>query len=481
MESLEKYKAVLVLRKLLSSKYLPVVSAVVLLTCYYLGLDVIGFWYFGLCGFLIMLTCRDVSPIFSVFLMMGLIISAQNTPSILWGEPSDYYTRPENLVMIALAVSLMIVMAIVRTVGSIKRGTFKANPVFIGLCAFVVAMLLNGVFSQYHTIMGTVYALFLALVFPGIFCFACGTFQVNGRTFERIAFSFLVLLAVLTIELVVAYLTYGNLFEDGSIVRGNIRFGWGTYNNFGMYATLCIPASFYLAAKYKDGWAFLFAAILNMIVAFLSMSRQAILMDGILFVACAIWLLIRTKGRARLYNALVIFSFAFVGLVAMAAMYKQFAHVFSSLAASLETGSSRTDIWKQGLEVFLNYPLFGGGFFSRKQWIWGESGFANVIPVMYHNTVIQLLASGGLIGFGTYAVHRIQTVLSFFKNVTHDRVFIALTISGLLLVSLLDNHIFYLFPTIIYSMLLGVLVLSEKKVEIKGEYIKGKNDLTIAA
>ena len=86
-----------------------------------------------------------------------------------------------------------------------------------------------------------------------------------------------------------------------------------------------------------------------------------------------------------------------------------------------------------------------------------------------------------MLGFGAYAVHRIQTVLSFFRNVTHDRVFIAFTIGGLILVSLLDNHIFYLFPTIIYSMLLGVLVLSEKKVEVKGEFIKGKSNLTIAA
>lgn len=481
MESLEKYKAVLFLRKLFSSKYLPVVSAVVLLACYYLGLDVIGFWYFGLCGFCIMLTCRDVSPVFSVFLMMGLIISAQHTPSILWGEPSDYYTRPVNLVPIGLAVALMAGMAIVRTVDSIKRGVFRLNPVFMGLCAFVVAMMLNGAFSENQTVMGAVYAAFLALLFLGIFTFACGNIQVNESTFERIAFSFVVLLAVLTIELAVAYITYGNIFVNGAIDRGSIRFGWGTYNNFGMYVTICIPAPFYLAAKYRRGWAFTLLSVLNVAVAFLSMSRQAILMGGILYAVCAVWLLIRTKGRVRLYHALVLFSFAFVALVALAVTYKQFAHMFSSLMASLETGSSRTVIWKEGINLFLNYPLFGGGLYSRRQWVWGQSGFADIIPVMYHNTVVELLASGGVVSFGAYAVHRLQTVLSFFKNVTHDRFYVALTICGLLLVSLLDNHIFYLFPTIIYSLLLGVLVLSEKKAEVKGAKAKKENDITVAA
>ena len=481
VECLSNYKAVLFLRKLFSSKYLPFISAAVVLICYYLGWEVVSIWYFCLCGLGIMLTCKDVTPIFSVFLLMGVMVSVKHSPNIHIDNPSDYFTRPENLVQMVIAITLLIGMAATRVVESIIYHRFKITPMFIGLAVFVAVYALNGLFSEYYTIMNLVYAMFLALLFLGIFCFASGNIKIDETTFDRIAFCFLALLAVLTIELAVAYITYDNLFVNGTIDRGRLFFGWGTYNNFGMFATMCIPAPFYLSAKYRHGWAFTLVGLLSLAVACLCMSRQAIMMGAIIFVACAVWLLIRTHGIARLNNAVIFGIIAIIGAIAMAIAYQKIADLFVSLLTSIETGSGRTIIWKEGIDNFLNYPLFGAGLYSRKHWVWGESGFANIIPVMYHNTVIQLLGSGGLFGFAAYCVHRVQTVLSFIRNITHERVFIVLLIAALLLTSLLDNHIFYLFPTIIYSMLLGVLTLSENKVAVKGAVVEKQDDLTVPA
>ena len=112
MECLAKYKAVLFLRKILSSKFLPFVSAAVVLLNYYLGWDVVSIWYFSLLGVGIMLTCKDVSPIFSVFMLMGLMVSEKNTPSIMEGfNTSDYYTRPYILSQMIVAIALLVGMA----------------------------------------------------------------------------------------------------------------------------------------------------------------------------------------------------------------------------------------------------------------------------------------------------------------------------------------------------------------------------------
>ncbi len=482
MECLENNKAVLFLRKLFSSKYLPIVSAVVVTSCYYLGWDIVSIWYFCLCAAGILLTCKDVTPIFSVFLLMGTLVSVQHTPSILIPNPSDYFTRPAIITQVIIAITLMVGLVLTRIVESVIYHRFKITPVFFGLSVFVTALLLNGIFSEYYTEMNLVYALFLAVLFLGIFSFANGNIQVNGQTFERIAFAFIALLAVLAIELIVAYATYDNLIVDGVINRGLLSFGWGTYNNFGLYITMCIPAPFYLAARYKHGWAFTVCALANIVLVYFCMSRQAIVMGAILFVVCSIWLIIRAKGKARIINAAILGGSAVVTLIVLASMHEKLAAVFATISYSIETGSGRTIIWKDGIDKFLNYPLFGAGFFSRKRWVWGQSGFADILPVMYHNTVVQLFACSGIFGIAAYAVHRVQTFISFLKNITHDRIFIALTIAALLMVSLLDNHIFYLFPTIIYSMLVGVLTLSEKKATVeKSTAVKQQEEQVIAA
>ncbi len=484
MECLAKYKAVLFLRKILSSKFLPFVSAAVVLLNYYLGWDVVSIWYFSLLGVGIMLTCKDVSPIFSVFMLMGLMVSEKNTPSIMEGfNTSDYYTRPYILSQMIVAIALLVGMAVVRIAESIICKRFKITPIFISLAVFVGVLFLNGIFSEYYTVMDIVFALFLAIVFLGIFSFACGNVRADEDTYERIAYCLLALLSVLAIELVVNYIKDG-VIVNGEIERTRIRFGWGTYNNFGLYATICIPAPFYLAAKHKNGWIFSIVSFISLAVACFSMSRQVWLMGSIIYVVSAIWLLVCVKGRERIFNCIVFGAAAVTLAILLGAMHRQIFKLFSDLGNSFSTGSGRTELWREAMEKFLNYPVFGGGFYSRTLWVWGESGFANILPRMYHNTIVQLLECSGIVGFGAYFAHRATTVVSLFKNFTADRCFVAFVIAGILLTSLLDNHIFYLFPTIIYSMLLGVFTVAEKRdpaAETVKNYIKKNKEKEIHA
>ena len=81
---------------------------------------------------------------------------------------------------------------------------------------------------------------------------------------------------------------------------------------------------------------------------------------------------------------------------------------------------------------------------------------------MCHNTVLQLLSSCGIVGLIAYLIHRTQTVISFFRKITLQRSFIALTILSILVICLFDNHIFNIFPTIIYGALTAIFDKSEK-------------------
>ncbi|MDE7300887.1 MAG: O-antigen ligase family protein, partial [Clostridia bacterium] len=155
-----------------------------------------------------------------------------------------------------------------------------------------------------------------------------------------------------------------------------------------------------------------------------------------------------------------------VGIIEESVMHEQIGRLFASLMGSFSTGSGRIYLWKQGLRDFCNSPLFGVGFFNPAATP-GEAGYfepviANILPRMYHNTLIQFLGSCGIIGLFIYVFHRAQTVISFLNNITIERVFIAATMVALILVNLLDNHLFYILPTIIYATMLAMLSVTEK-------------------
>ena len=129
-----------------------------------------------------------------------------------------------------------------------------------------------------------------------------------------------------------------------------------------------------------------------------------------------------------------------------------------------ENGGNRVALWQRAWEDFLKAPVFGVGFYYLKDLDAGFVGL-DIIPKMYHNTVLQMLGACGVVGIGAYLFHRVQTVMSFLKTINQERIYLAITICGLLFVSLFDNHMFYIFPTIIYVGLVGLLKISENKNE----------------
>ena len=104
----------------------------------------------------------------------------------------------------------------------------------------------------------------------------------------------------------------------------------------------------------------------------------------------------------------------------------------------------------------MSAPLFGSGFYIH---FYPDFGFdiANwVFPDMYHNIFVQIFASCGLIGMMAYLYHISQVLCLLFRRPTADRILnlsIFLAVSG---ASLLDNHVFHIFPALLYSLALGL-------------------------
>lgn len=456
-------KISLALNRFFNSIYFPVFTAAVVIMFYYLGLDILTIWYVCICWGLIFLTCKDVTPLLCVILFMCMMISEKNTPSPN-GASSNYFMRAEILAQIGIAVSFAITASVYRTVLSAFSGKLKLTPVFWGLVVFAAALIFNGVLSYEYKAGNLLYGAVLAGLFLGVYTLGLGNIEIDGQTFKKVASYFIATFTVLAVEIILLYARTENIITGDRVNRELIFFGWGTYNNFGVLVCTTLPAWFYLAGSEKNGFIYIFGGTANVLVAFMSMSRQAMMVSLLLFVVCSVWLLVRRGGEERLKNLLTLVFIIAVLSIIVAGLYDDLKKFIEPLLENFKNGSGRTELWEAGIKYFFANPLFGIGFHGGdiSAWDYGSAGL-DFVPRMYHNTFVQLAASCGLFGLLAYIAHRTQTIISFFESPSHERFFIALAACGILLASLLDVHIFSPFPVLVYSMLLSLFTAAQKK------------------
>lgn len=463
LAKIKNSKTVEIIQKILSSKYFPFVTAAVTLLSYYLGWDVVLFYYIAIVGILMLLFLDDITPIISLFLFMSVSISLINTPSPTMGN-SDYYHRPEIYIQIFTIVGLFIATAVFRLVMTVIKKKFTVSPLFYGLCALAAALFINGLFSANYNPKNLLYGLIMAACFLGIFCVLKDNLKMNSESYENIAYGFLAFSVLLVVELIVAYATTEGLFANGVINRYKLIFGWGVYNTYGVFLVSCIPPVIFLSGKKKFGFVYTLYSFVLFVAVFFSCSRQAMVGAVLVYPFCIAALFV--KGKNRIANACILSAAAVAGIILIGIyheyVFRFFEEIFNNVVVDGElSGSGRIRLWREAIENFKAFPIFGKGFYVKFSYT-AQSGLG-FIPFMCHNTPLQLLSSCGIVGFGAYTVHRIQTVISVFKNVTIERAFIATSILAMLIISLFDNHMFNIFPTIIYSCLIAVLAAGEKK------------------
>lgn len=461
----------------LSSRFYPFVTAALIIACYYASLDIISILYIGITGTLIFLLSDDASPIITNLLFLAVFISYKNTPNSSKGD-SHYYLQLQILIPVFVIAAILIASMVFRLVVNCINGKFKFTPIFFGLCALSVTFIMNGVLGEKYNLLDLMFGTALALMFLGLFAVFKDSVATDGKAFERIALSFTAFSVLLIIELIVAYCTIDGIFENGSLDRGKLVFGWGAYTAYGAYLVMCIPAVVYLAGKYKYGFPLTLYSYVIFVATFMCFCRQAMVCAAVVYPVSIIILLV--KGTNRIAN-LIILAAATIASIIVAGLYQEyFFDFFKTIFANVKVngelyGSGRMQLYRDALGHYKRNPIFGIGFYYISDYSGNSKIGFSLIPRMYHNTIMQMLGACGTFGIIAYAVHRVQTVICYCRKITVERTFIALTILSLLIVSLLDTHIFNIFPTMIYTFLVSVLVKSQ------GEKATAAQGLPVAA
>ena len=406
---------------------------------------------------------RDLLPLIPVFLCCYLAPSVGNNPG---SNPESVFSPGHGGIWLLLLCAAMLISAVVRVIRDRKRFLSKKYRLLPGLLVLSAAYLLSGLGNPEKLWNNTVFALIqaAALLVPYLL-FSGGVDWKNARRdyFAWVGFGAGCLLLG---QILWIYCT-GNVIFDGIIHRGNIFTGWGTYNNIGGMLAIMIPFAFYLAAKYRKGWIGTVAGTAFLVGVLLTCSRSSILCGGGIYFVCIVLML--HYARNRKHNIIALVAAAGAALLAAVLFRSTLQRLFSDLMSIGLDPSSRDTIYREGLALFSQSPVFGNSFFSPGfvPWDWSTvDAFSGFFPPRWHNTVVQLLASCGIVGMGAYLYHRYQTLDLLLRSRGKEVVFIACSVAVLLLCSLLDCHLFNVGPALFYA---AALAFGENTARIYSE------------
>jgi hypothetical protein len=415
---------------------------------------------------------KDFLPLVPIFVFMYFSPSLANNP----GLNADSIFFPENGLWIILAFILVAVIAVLSRIFAVEgRDFFLTKRIFfLTLVLMCITFFMGGFGTEWYTFENVRYVILLSLSFLFPYYLFSGGIVWNKVTKDYFAWVSLMGGLIVLAELIFIYATQDIYKDDGSIERALIHTGWGIHNNIGGMLVVFMPSAFYFASTKKGGCIYVILGTILLLGSVCTLSRTSILVGLVLYVFCAVWLLIQKKNRRQNMVTYIVL------LVGVAIVYfikrETFNELFDQFVRLGVSDSGRSPIYEAGIDQFLANQIFGNSFYSCNgyQWVYVEA--MNFIPPRWHNTIIQILASCGLVGMAAYALHRLQTVAVLFIHPEKPKVFIFLSILSLLLISLMDCHLFNIGPTIYYSV---ALAFFEKTTEMKSDiHLLKENEVT---
>ena len=421
-----------------------------------LGMELIVYTLFVVFAVYIAFFGRDFLP------LMPLVICAYISPSISnnpgRSETSVFYPANGGIYIIALFCTF-VVASIIRVVMDKEFGGMKflkaKRTLLPGMLILGAAYMLGGILNPRFAEFGArsmVFALIQFVSIAGFYWFFSGAVhweRVNPQYFAWVGLG-----AGLTVcgELAGVFVS-NHVIEDSIIVTGQIFTGWGNANNVGCMIAMMVPFAVCLATRNRGYWVFYILGVVMLALTCLTCSRTSIAAAFIIYAVSMIPALCDKKLRWRF---LILNGITLLLLIVMLFVFqKQLDLLFEELRERGMNPRMRDSIYPAGIRVFQENPIFGEGFFpSAKIYEWSNlDSFKSFFPARWHNTVIQLLASCGIVGLLAYAFHRVHTVVVFYRQrKCRETMYIGFSIVAMLMMSLLDCHFFNVGPALFYSM-----------------------------
>lgn len=405
-------------------------------------------------GIYLCLFARDMRSLAAVVPFVYATPSVQNNPA---SNPDSVFYPQNGMWLLIAYLAIFFILLAVRIGLNLKKENFFTYPrkFALGLLVLGGTFALGGVGQPEYSVLNLRYSFLLfASFFVFYYCMIAlvDWSDVPHDYFAWVGVYFGVLLCG---ELGNIYLN-GDVFkETGEILREKLYTGWGVYNNIACMLVCCIPCAFYLAATEKRPCVFSSLGIFFYIATFFTMSRNGQLIGAVILLVSAVFALWNKRNRKENLGTYGVFA-AIVAVCLILFFQTTKQSLNQLLLAGLDDGG-RLDGYGRGLLQFFASPFNGKGFYACDAYRWGAVEAMTFVPPRWHNTLIQILASCGIVGALAYGYHRYQTVRACLQKPTLSKTFVALAAVSILLCSLLDCHLFNIGPGVFYSVALAFI------------------------
>lgn len=439
----------------LSYKY-PLTVAMITVIGYVSGLE----FYLNFINMLLLavgiILTHSALPIVPVISMYIFTISPKNSPESRFG--SNFYNNAWVIGVMAVLFLACIVLAVFVMV---KNGTFESFslselPLFWGAILLSAAFLLGGAFSGVWEMENLLYGAMLIVVYFGIFYFFHFGFKnENKDTVVRyLIYTAAAMAVVLILETAHLYITNENIIKNGEIVKEQVLFGWGMWTMAGQFLAVTIPLCFLGVMRERRWWIYFIVASLALLSVVFTLSRNALLVGGAVYLACATLCCFLGEHKTG-FKVAVLCVFSTLLLLFITFHQK----ILTALSDYIERGFSnngRFALWEHGIKEFLDAPLFGKGFFGlQRELADGTPEGFTFYPRMMHNTAIQLLGACGIFGLFAYAIYRAETLVPFLRHPSVTKTMLLLTLLVVTVGSLIDNFLFLPKHMLFYPIVLA--------------------------
>lgn len=405
---------------------------------------------------------KDYLPYLPMLCFCYIASSIENNPgknanSVLFPQNSGYLL----FYLVAIILSCMVLRFILDPEIGFKNIFKQKRKLSVSIIVLGITYLVSGIFSKGYFSFAVKNYVIAGLQFAVMFVpYFILSFTVKWDSVAKDYLAFVGVMLGITVcaELINVYIAHDIASKNILTWKHYIYTGWGNCNNVGAFISMMIPFAFYYVCKSKISVAWLLVADFMFLMAIFTLSRTSIIAGiGVMLVGSLIAIIVGNKTT----KLMTVFNLLFALLLTWAFGWSQFKTLYVTFEGVFKS-DPRVELYKIGFKTFLDFPVFGNGFFSLSmnppdvsfEWS-SESSFTSFFPARWHNTVIQLIATGGIVSLIAYLFHRLKTITLLFKKPSLETMFTFFSIAVLLAMSMLDCHLFNLGPVLFYSVALA--------------------------
>ena len=419
-------------RKLTEFFYSPLflyALGICVLLLHTLGIDELTFAFLALVGGAALLFCPDALPALAVIVFVTAAKSVGNRNYEAFGVVS--------YIVLALCGVFAAAAAVVHILVNRPWRNLSRGRLYIGYALLGWGLVLNGFFADGYTFKNITSGLTLFATVAGVYLVAQAGVRDSKDNMRYFSYLCMVYGLVVCCQLCLAYFM-NKPFIAGGYHKEDLHTGWGMSNSVGGAIFRGIPLTFYLmCTEKKHAWYYFTAATLMVVAMVYTYSRAALLFTAPLYCVCYLLCLIYGKNRKQ---TLLCGGVAIVGALAVIVVLRgYFASLLHTLLNSGALDNGRFRLWNMAADCIKKNPVFGAGLRYMYNKMPSQRSYC-----YFHNTPVQYLATGGIIGCATYLFHRMQSVALYTQKPTLERTFLGILAGGILLIALLDVQVMHL-------------------------------------